>query len=86
MAIALLPARYVTIELAAAVTGYSVEAIETKIKRGVWVEGLEWKHAPDGRRLIDLRGVEQWVEGRSLAGSSRKGAKSASTSAIVAND
>jgi len=85
MAIVLAPARYVTIELAAAVTGYTVEAIETKIKRGVWVEGLEWKHAPDGRRLIDLRGVEQWVEGRTGA-SSRKGGKSVSTSAIVAND
>ena len=83
---AIAPARYVTIELAAAVTGYTVDAIETKIKRGVWVEGLEWKHAPDGRRLIDLKGVEQWVEGRNLVASSRNAARSGSTSATAVND
>jgi hypothetical protein len=65
--IALAPARYVTITVAAAVTGYSADAIETKIKRGVWVEGVHYRIAPDGRRMIDLRGVERWVEGQNLA-------------------
>ena len=57
------PSRFVTIPLAKALTGYTVSAIETKIARGVWVEGREWRRAPDGRVLIDLRGYERWVEG-----------------------
>jgi len=70
---AVAPARYVTIALAAALHGYTVDAIETKIARGVWTEGREYRRAPDGRILVDMRGVERWVEGQSLA-ASRNGA------------
>ena len=80
------PARRVTIPLAAAVTGYTVEAIETKIRRGVWIEGREWIRAPDGRILIDLRGYERWAEGQSQAGSGKSVARSDSTSGIEASD
>jgi hypothetical protein len=62
MALAARPERYVTIGLAATVTGYTIVAIETKIARGIWVEGHEWRRAPDGRILIDLQGYERWVE------------------------
>lgn len=55
-------APYVTIELAASLTGYTQLAIEKKIEKGVWVEGREWKKAPDGRRLISLEGYKRWVE------------------------
>jgi len=55
-------APYVVIEKAAQITGYSKRAIEAKIERGVWLEGTVWVHAPDGRRLISLKGYEQWVE------------------------
>jgi hypothetical protein len=61
------PARYVTIAQASHLTGYTVEAIETKIARGVWVEGREWKRAPDNRVLVDMRGYERWVENHSAA-------------------
>ena len=54
---ALASARFVTISLAHALTRYTVSAIETKIKRGVWIEGREWRRAPDGRVLIDMRGL-----------------------------
>ena len=64
---ALASARFVTISLAHALTGYTVNAIETKIKRGVWVEGREWRRAPDGRVLIDMRGYERWVESQNCA-------------------
>lgn len=60
--LALAPARYVTIELAAILTGYSVDAINRKIDAGVWIEGREWKRAPDGRRLVDMVGYAAWVE------------------------
>ncbi len=57
-----LAAPYVTIEKAAEITGYTKRAIEAKIARGVWLEGSVWVHAPDGRRLVSLKGYQQWVE------------------------
>ncbi|NUZ07620.1 excisionase [Piscinibacter koreensis] len=54
-------ARYVTIELASTLTGYTPSAMRTKISRGVWLEGREWVRAPDGHVLIDMRGYERWV-------------------------
>ncbi|MCL2829380.1 MAG: excisionase [Betaproteobacteria bacterium] len=57
----LLPARFVTISLASIITGYTEKAIRRKIEDGVWVEGAEWKRAPDGHPLIDLQGYETWA-------------------------
>jgi hypothetical protein len=56
------PSRYVLLPLANIVTGYSVKAMERKIERGDWIEGKVWRHAPDGRILIDLVGYQRWVE------------------------
>ncbi len=53
--------RFVTIELAEAITGFSKGAIRTKIARGVWVEGKEFVKR-DGRVLIDMKGYEKWAE------------------------
>jgi hypothetical protein len=53
---------YVLIDKAAELIGYSRSAIETKIARGQWVEGREWVKAPDGHRMISLKGFAQWVE------------------------
>ena len=55
--------RYVLIPKAAELTGYSKRAIELKIARGIWREGIEWCKAPDGHRMIDLRAYERWVVG-----------------------
>jgi hypothetical protein len=57
-------ARYVLLPLANHLTGYTVKAMERKIERGDWQEGKVWRRAPDGRVCIDLKGFEQWVEGR----------------------
>ena len=54
--------RYVTMSKAADMTGYSVRAMQEKIKEGVWPENVLWVRAPDGKRLIDLDGFERWVE------------------------
>lgn len=54
---------YVLIPKAAELTGYTPKAIERKIERGQWREGVEWRRAPDGRRLISMAGVAKWVEG-----------------------
>lgn len=54
--------RYVTISKFSAESGYSEDAIRTKIRDGIWREGREWKKAPDGRILINKEGYDQWVE------------------------
>ena len=56
------PAVYVTIPLAASLTGYSAKAIRRKIESGVWVEGREIRRAPDGHVLVSMKGYRQWVE------------------------
>lgn len=53
-----------TIDKFSEVSRYSKAAIRSKIKRGQWLEGLEWKKAPDGRNLISIEGYERWVEGQ----------------------
>lgn len=55
-------ADYVTIPVAAAMTGYSAKAIRRKIESGVWLEGREFRRAPDGHVLISVKGYESWVE------------------------
>lgn len=55
-------ARYVTIALAASMTGLTAGAIRKRIERGQWLEGSEWRRGPDDRIWIDVRGIERWVE------------------------
>jgi len=43
-------------------SGYSERAIRHKIYEEVWGEGIVYK-APDGRILISVTGVENWVLG-----------------------
>lgn len=58
--------RYLTIGKFAEESGYTEDAIRAKIKTGVWLEGIVWKKAPDGRVLIDTEGYEAWVEGKQV--------------------
>lgn len=60
--IPILPARYVTVDLAAAIHGLTPGAIRKRIERGQWVEGREWRRGPDDRIWIDNRGIEKWIE------------------------
>lgn len=54
--------RYVTIPKFADESGYTEDAIRTKIRDGVWMEDKVWKKAPDGRIVIIVEGYEKWVE------------------------
>lgn len=56
------PADYVTVPLAAAITGLTVKAIYRKIEEGKWVENREYRRAPDGHLFISLPGYRKWVE------------------------
>ncbi|MEH3087676.1 MAG: excisionase [Xylophilus ampelinus] len=54
-------ARFVTIELAATLTGLTANAVRKRIERGHWLEGHQWKTGLDGRIWIDMQGVEKWL-------------------------
>jgi hypothetical protein len=56
------PAPYVTITVAAAITGLTEKAIRRKIEVGKWLEGREYRRSPDGGIFISLRGFVKWVE------------------------
>ena len=56
-------ARLVTVEKFADETGYTPDAVRSKIKRGDWLEGALWIKAPDGRILMDVEGYERWARG-----------------------
>lgn len=56
------PARYVKLPLFEAISGYTEKAIRRKIEEGHWLEGKQFRRAPDGHILIDLEGYYRWVE------------------------
>lgn len=71
--------RYMTIPKFAEESGYTEDAIRTKIRDGIWMEGKVWKKAPDNRVLIIVEGYEEWVEtGGVLKVRRRPASKSAS--------
>ncbi|WP_202842097.1 excisionase [Luteimonas saliphila] len=79
--------RFVTIKRFGELTGYSEEAARQKMKRGDWLEGREFRKAPDGRVLMDMEGYEQWVLGATPAGfdlQPRRASSSTSTTAVRA--
>jgi len=55
--------KWVTVNRASELTGYTTDAIKSKIKRGDWLEGLLWINAPDQRRLVNLDAFDIWVQG-----------------------
>ena len=55
-------APYVTVDLAASMTGFTEKAIRRKIQDGIWLEGREYRKSPDGRILISIKGYASWVE------------------------
>ncbi len=55
------PARFVTLPLAEKCIGLTVKAMERKIERGVWAEGIQYRRR-DGGIFVDLRRFEQWVD------------------------
>ncbi len=54
--------RYLTIRKFSSESGYTEDAIRSKIRDGKWLKQSVWRKAPDGRILIDVEGYEAWVE------------------------
>lgn len=42
-------------------SGYTEDAIRSKIKKGVWRAGTHYRKAPDGRIMFDLEAIDKWV-------------------------
>jgi hypothetical protein len=59
--------RWLTIGKFSAESGYSEDAVRSKIKRGDWMEGKVWIKAPDGRILINTEAYDQWVTGSQVS-------------------
>ena len=59
--------RYIKLARFEQLTGYTEKAVRRKIEDGVWLEGRQFRRAPDGHILVDLLGYEQWVENHSQA-------------------
>lgn len=55
-------ARYVRLSLFERLTGYTQKAVRRKIESGAWLEGREYRRAPDGHIIVDLHGYQKWVE------------------------
>ena len=52
---------YKTVRQFASESGYTEEAIRTKISRGVFGENEVWVRGPDNRVLISIQGFNEWV-------------------------
>lgn len=61
-AVQIAPAPYVTVQLAAAITGLTEKAIRRKIEDGKWLEGSQYRRSPDGGIFISIKGYQQWLE------------------------
>ena len=55
-------ARYVRLPIFEQLTGYTQKAVRRKIESGAWLEGREYRRAPDGHIIVDLQGYHKWVE------------------------
>jgi len=54
--------KYVTIQKFSDISGYTKRAVEAKINKGIWAEGVQYRKAPDSRILVDLEMFDKWVE------------------------
>jgi len=46
----------------AEMSGYTVDAIDSKRRTGVWLEDIHWTKAPDGKIFINWRKCDEWIE------------------------
>ena len=70
----------ITIQKLSVESGYTEDAIRSKINRGEWAEGIHFIKSPDGRIQIKVEEYIKWVESKSMV----KVSKSRSTGAVSA--
>ena len=47
---------------AAELTGYTEKAVNAMRERGIWLMETHWVKAPDGRILINMEAVDDWLD------------------------
>jgi len=62
--VATMTIKWVLIKIITDTIGYSDDAIRAKIKKGVWLNGIHWRKAPDGRIVFNLEAIQKWIEGK----------------------
>ena len=62
-AVSVSPARYVTVRGAAVAMGLTEKAIRNRLDRGIWLENIHWRRAPDNRIYIDWRAASHADDG-----------------------
>lgn len=55
-----IPLAWVTLQVYAASSGYSVGALRQKMNRGQFIEGKHFRKAPDGRVLMNVEACQSW--------------------------
>jgi len=55
-----IPLVWVTLQVYAASSGYSVGALRQKMRRGQFIEGKHFRRAPDGRVLMNVEECQKW--------------------------
>lgn len=58
--------KYITIQKLSKDSGYTINALRAKMTRGVFIQGVHYIHAPDGRIHFNIEAYEQWVIGNRL--------------------
>lgn len=53
---------WVLLRVAAEASGYTVNALRMKIRRGQLIEEIHWRKAQDGRVLINLPNFLAWLK------------------------
>ncbi|MDP1678581.1 MAG: excisionase [Candidatus Nitrotoga sp.] len=53
--------KWVLIKKVVELVGYTEDAIRAKIKKGVWLCGIHWVKAPDGRILFNIEAIQLWI-------------------------
>lgn len=56
--------KWVLINKVIELIGYTDDAIRAKIKRGVWLQNVHWKKAPDGRLFFNIEAIHKWIENK----------------------
>jgi hypothetical protein len=54
--------KWVLINKVIELIGYTDDAIRSKISKGVWLSGIHWRKAPDGRLFFNIEAIQKWIE------------------------
>lgn len=54
--------KWVLIKKLSELIGYTDDAVRSKIKKGVWLSGIHWRKAPDGRIHFNIEEIQKWIE------------------------